>query len=321
MPVNTPVAPVPGSLQVQPWDGHDLQALLRLDTLAPGMYRTRHADANLNLRSYGGQSLGQALMAACMDVQADRRPSAMQFMFLQGADPAQPIALDVTRLQDGRRFSSRHVRGAQAGGRLVLDAQVSFAVELDSPAHQRPWSGCGPGEVPVAPAHGVGDEEPPTLSPDWARSMRRLGGYSIAVKPSVVFVLPEPERQVDPRTAEPRLRFWLRARQRLADDACVHAAAFAYLSDWWINFCSLAPHMRDLERGERLYVASLNHAIWLHRPFRADEWLYFDTHSPFAGGGRGLSIAHVHDAAGQAVATVTQECLMVPIPDDGPAQA
>jgi acyl-CoA thioesterase II len=95
----------------------------------------------------------------------------------------------------------------------------------------------------------------------------------------------------------------------LPDDPCFHAAAFAYLSDWWLNFSALGLHLRDLN-GRQLYISSLNHALWLHRPVRADQWLHVDCTSPCAQAGRGLSIGAVHDAQGRQLASMTQECLM-----------
>ena len=90
-----------------------------------------------------------------------------------------------------------------------------------------------------------------------------------------------------------------------------HAAAFAYLLDWWLNYAAIGGHVQALlDRDESLYVASLHHAIWYHRPLRADEWLHFDCTSPSASDGRGLSIAPVHDRTGRVVASATQECLM-----------
>jgi len=104
-------------------------------------------------------------------------------------------------------------------------------------------------------------------------------------------------------------RFWMRASRALPADARVHVAAFAYLSDWWLNFSSLGLHLQGL--GERkLYIASLNHAIWLHGSPRVDRWLHVRTTSPGSAGGRGLAIGSVHDLAGRQVATLTQECLM-----------
>jgi acyl-CoA thioesterase-2 len=112
---------------------------------------------------------------------------------------------------------------------------------------------------------------------------------------------------------EPRMRFWIRLRQSLVEGPALHAAAFAYLSDYWINFAACIAHVRATsERGGTLYVASLNHAIWFHRPLRADEWLLFDCLSPSGAFGRGLTVARVYSRAGVLVASATQECLLSP---------
>ncbi|MDP9900961.1 acyl-CoA thioesterase [Variovorax ginsengisoli] len=286
---------------LQPWNEADLPALLTLEQTGPRTYRNRHGDANLNGRSYGGQSLGQALMAASLSAPPDRRATAMQFMFLQGSMPDRAIDFEVTPLQDGKRFSSRHVRGTQ-GGRMLFDAQVSFALPLDAPEHQA-----------QAHAQGARPEDLPAL-PDlplpWESGLRRLGGYSLREKACIDFRVPDVQTQVAPEAATTRLRYWLKARYPLPATPGMHASAFAYLSDWWLNFSSLGAHVKGLEDDRRLYVASLNHCIWFHRPFAPDDWLYVDTHSPCAAEGRGLSIASVHDRSGTLVASATQECLM-----------
>jgi acyl-CoA thioesterase-2 len=286
----------------KPWGEQHIEELLLLEASGPGRWRSRHGDANLNGRSYGGQLLGQAMMAALMDVPADREATMMQFLFLQGAMPREPVDLQVTTLQDGKRFSSRHVRAAQGGGRTVLDAQVTCALPLDAPQHGTP-SAAPPGERPEDLARL--DEVDPAL----VQGIERLGGYSQDRKPSVDFRIPDPGRQLGAATMDGRFRFWMRTAQPLPQDARIHAAAFAYLSDWWLNFSALGLHLRDIG-GRRLYIASLNHAIWLHRPVRADQWLHVETASPCGAAGRGLSIGAVHDREGRPLASLTQECLM-----------
>lgn len=289
-------------MKLAPWNGTDIAALLRLQAVAPGHWRTTFGDPNKNGRAYGGQLLGQALMAGLQDTPSDRLPTMMQFLFLQGALHDEPIDLVVTPLQEGKRFSSRHVRGTQAGGRTVLDAQVTCAPALESPAH----------ELPLAVPPGERAEDLPAmgdLPADVLHGIEALGGYSQDMKASVDFRVPDARRQILAADGQPRLRFWLRAAALLPDDERVHAAAVAYLSDWWTNFASLALHRTGLGQ-RRLYIASLNHAIWLHRPPRADAWLHFDCESPGSLRGRGLSIARVHDAQGRLVASVTQECLL-----------
>jgi len=284
------------------WDELHIEELLTLQGQGEGKWRSRHGDANSNGRSYGGQLLGQAMMAALMDVPAERAPTMMQFLFMQGAMPDEDVDFQVTALQDGKRFSSRHVRAAQGNGRTVLDAQVTCALPLEAPTH---------GATSTAP-QGEDPEDLPRLGevePGLMQDITLLGGYSRDRKPSIDFRIPEPSRQLSPDHMSGRFRFWMRASHPLPDDAAVHAAAFAYLSDWWLNFSSLGLHLRDL-RGRQLYISSLNHALWLHRPVRADQWLHVDCTSPCASAGRGLSIGSVHDRQGLQLATMTQECLM-----------
>ncbi len=289
-------------MKLAPWNGTDIAALLRLQAQGPGHWRNTLGDPNKNGRAYGGQLLGQALMAGLLETPADRSPAMMQFLFLQGALHDEPVDLAVTTLQEGKRFSSRHVRGTQAGGRTVLDAQVTSAAELAAPSH----------ELPSAAPPGERAEDLPAMADlpaDVLHGIEALGGYSQDMKASVDFRVPDARRQILAADGQPRLRFWLRAAAPLPADARVHAAAFAYLSDWWTNFASLALHRAGLG-DRRLYIASLNHAIWLHRAPMADAWLHFDCESPGALRGRGLSVGRVHDAQGRLVASVTQECLL-----------
>lgn len=292
-----------------PWNERDIASLLTLDEVAPGAYRNRHGDPNLNGRSYGGQLLGQAMMAACRTAPPGRTASMMQMLFLQGAIPDQPIAFTVTNVQDGKRFASRHVTATQAAsGRRILDAQVTFAVPLDAPAHQA-----------ASRAH----DDPrglPTLThmpAEWEEKLNLLGGYSLREKPGMDFRVPDMHKQVAPGAGNSTFRFWLKARDALPADPHMHAAAFAYLSDWWLNFSAMNAHTGALQPGRGIYTSSLNHCLWLHRPVKADAWMHFDCHSPAAADGRGLAIARIHDEAGVLVASATQECLMG-YPGSGP---
>lgn len=292
--------------EVPAWGGDDVSELLALDAVGAMRFRTCCGDANAHGRAFGGQILGQALIAAARTVAPGRAPTMMQFLFLQGTQWAQAIDLQVTTLQDGKRFSSRHVRGTQGADRAVLDAQVSFALPVQAPEHA------------AAPSFRA-DEDPqalPTLDElpaSWGERIGQANGYGFFTKSAIDFRFADPSAGLRLESSAPRLRFWLRLRHPLADDPALHAAAFAYLSDWWLNFPASGAHLEALlQRRERLYVASLNHAIWLHRPLRADDWLHVETVSPAAAFGRGISVARVHDRVGRLVASATQECLMVP---------
>ena len=292
------------------WDGADIAELLGLDALSSGQFRSRFAEPNENGRVYGGQMLGQTLAAAARTVPEGRPASVMQFVFLSGARPEMPIDYAVTSLQDGKRFSSRQVRGVQAGGKMVCDASVTFATPLAGPAHRAaPPPDCGLDRDP---------ERCPRLteidSPA-AANIERVLAYTLQAHPAIDFRAPFAEDlSGDDGRAEPRMRFWIRMRRSLPDDGAVHAAAFAYLSDYWINFVACIPHVAPTAaKGGKLYVASLNHAIWLHRPFRADDWLLFDCVSPRGGWGRALATARIYDRTGDLVADANQECLLTPM--------
>lgn len=294
---------------VPAWTSRDLAPLLRLEPAGPSTFRNRYASPNARGTVFGGQLLAHALMAASMTVPADREVTALQFMFLQSADPARPIDQEVTVLQEGRRFASRHVRGSQsatdgAPARMVFDAQVSFATALSSPEHAvaSRATGIDPQSLPRM-------EELPAETADavWRTVGYPLGSSTLDLRVGNV------EKGLGLDAPDAGLSFWLRTLEPLPDEPALQAAAFAYLSDWWLNFASVGIHVPQLDRdGARLHVASLNHAIWFHRPVRADQWLFFDVRSPAAGRGRGLSIATIHDRDGVLVASATQESLMTP---------
>ncbi len=291
------------------WDGRDVADLLDLAPLGQERFRSRCNEMNENSRIYGGQMLGQALAAAARTAPAGRPASFMQFLFVAGGLPDQAIDYEVASLQEGKRFSARHVRGAQGSGRIVCDASVSFATPIAAPAHQTaPPPDCGLGRDP---------ETLPRLdevdAPE-ARDVEAALAYTYRPHAAIDFRAPYVEDLLRADAHEPRMRFFIRIGRRLADDAHLHAAAFAYLSDYWINFAACIAHAPAAAAARtRLYVASLNHAIWLHRALRADEWLLFDCLSPSGAFGRGLSIARIYNATGDLVASATQECLLAPV--------
>lgn len=280
----------------------DLPSLLRLVPLGDGLHRSVSNERNLNGRVYGGQVIAQLLVAAMAEVPAERRPTVLQMVFLQGPQAALPIDYRVTALQDGSRFSSRHVRANQ-GAQLVADAHVSFQMPTDGPEHQdRPpfWA-----------------TAPETLVPiDFIdRSLRerlRAGGYGGGgAHPFIDFRLIDPQHRLFPDGGGETFALWFRIERPMPDEPGLHAAALAYLSDWWTTYPSLAPHMPRTSGGG-YYVASLNHSLWLHAPCRADEWLLCVARSSRANGARGLNSADIYTREGVLVASMAQQCLLAP---------
>ena len=284
--------------------GH--RPVLWLARVSESRFRSRRAETNEHGRIYGGQILGQALSAASETVSKDRFASCLQLVFAAGGLPDQAIDFDVQTLQEGKRFSARHVRGLQQGGRILCDASVTFAKALELPAH----------EAPPPPDCGL-DRDPencPTLEDvddPRVQDVERTLNYMYRPHKAIDMRAPFVEDLLPRTLAELRMRFWIRLRQSLGDTPELHAAAFAYLSDYWINFAACIAHVSAMaERDAHLYVASLNHAVWFHRPLRADAWLLFDCVSPSGAFGRGLAIARVYSRAGDLVASATQECLL-----------
>jgi acyl-CoA thioesterase-2 len=291
------------------WDGKDVADLLGLTRISESGFQTRCAETNEHGRIYGGQILGQALYAASQSVSRDRFASCLQLLFAAGGLPDQTIDFEVAALQDGKRFSARHVRGVQGGGRIVCDASVAFAKAMQSPDHEAPApADCGLDRDPEGCAR-LEDVDTPG-----AREVERTLPHMFRPHRAIDMRAPFVDDLMPSRGREgPRMRFWIRLRQKLAENPALHAAAFAYLSDYWINFAACIAHVRATsERGGTLYVASLNHAIWFHRALRADEWALFDCVSPSGAFGRGLTIARVYSRTGGLVASATQECLLSP---------
>lgn len=247
---------------------------------------------------FGGQVLGQGLMAASRTVEG-RLPHSLHAYFLRPGNHSMPIDYEVQRVRDGGSFSVRRVIARQ-DGKEILTGSVSFQVAEEGFEHQL--------EMPDAP------------DPDTLKSEQEYGEM---LAPQV----PEPLRQtltrerpieirpvdpVNPFRPEPRpphKQSWFQAQGRLPDDPVLHRCLLTYASDFSFLGTSLNPHgVTFMDR--HMQVASLDHAIWFHRPFRMDEWLLYDKDSPSASGGRGFNRGNFFNQKGQLVASTTQEALI-----------
>ncbi|HVW42841.1 MAG TPA: acyl-CoA thioesterase II [Amycolatopsis sp.] len=285
-------------------DGADLAALLALEPVGPDLFRTV-PDRTATKRMFGGLVAGQALFAAGRTVTEDRQAHSLHAHFLRGGDSSRPVDYRVERVRDGGSFSTRRVTAVQNGTEFFT-LTASFQVPEDGWAHQTPRS--------------LGSD-PDTLLPG-SEVMAAAGGQNLAWFSALPWTSPL-EVRFDgklPRVAalrgevsEPRQRFWFRARNPLPSDPVVHAAAATFASDTFLLSTALAPHASFVGSPE-LVFASLDHAVWFHRAFRADEWLHYEQESIWAGNGRGLCRGLVFDRDGVLVASVTQEALIRRLP-------
>jgi acyl-CoA thioesterase-2 len=303
--------------------------ILDLERLEVDLFRGRSPDENLQ-RVFGGQVAGQALIAAGRTVPDDRPVHSLHAYFLRPGDPGAPIVYTVDRIRDGRSFTTRRVVAIQHG-RAIFTLSASFQVIEDGGEHQFP--------MPDAPE--------PEAVPVWQERLKEFGDHVPArwlrPRPVEVRYVGDPPWAATGTDAaatgaagtgaagtgaagrgaagtgaarEPRTMVWLRAVGSLPDNPLVHVCAVAYASDMTLLDSVL------LARGvawdeSRVTGASLDHAMWFHGPFRADEWLLYIQEAPASSNARGLARGHIYRRDGRLVVSVVQEGL-VRVKDDGP---
>ncbi|MGL5861411.1 MAG: acyl-CoA thioesterase [Phycicoccus sp.] len=255
-------------------------------------------------RVFGGQVLAQGVVASGRTVTAvpgaARRLHSIHAYFMRPGDDTQPITFSVERMRDGRSFSTRRVHAIQHGA-PILSMSASFQVPGRGLDHQDPMPEApDPLSVPSLAEVFAGVDHPGArhLAEGRAIDQRHVEGN--------IFAVPASERVADQRV-------WMRAVGTLPDDPLVHEAVLAYASDYSLLESVLRRHGR-VWTTPGLKAASLDHAMWVHRPARADDWLLYAQHSPSAQGGRGLGLGRMFGADGTLLATVAQEG-MLRVPD------
>ncbi|GAB2454790.1 acyl-CoA thioesterase II [Nocardioides hungaricus] len=291
----------------------ELVDLLDLEELDTDLFRGRQPES-VRARVYGGQVAAQALIAGVRTVPPAYAVHSLHSYFLLPGDYAVPIVYDVERIRDGRSFLTRRVVARQHG-RPIYYQTLNFQRAEEGFEHQDAMPSVG------APDAGVdlvevmrrgGNAEADALGREWGSlDVRWLGNTRFGLEPDGGHVS--------------QARMWVRLREglgngRLGDDPVVHTAAFAYASDVSLLGATLAAHGGN---PAKVQMASLDHTIWFHRPFRADRWWLYDQWSPSAQGARGLAFGRVFTEDGTLVATVAQEGLIRQRTDDyeGPGQA
>ncbi|WP_186399950.1 acyl-CoA thioesterase II [Stappia sp. P2PMeth1] len=285
----------------------DLLSILDLEPLEHNLFRGMSPQVGWQ-RVFGGQVIGQALVAASRTVPQDRAVHSLHGYFLRPGDPAVPIVYEVDRIRDGGSFTTRRVVAIQHG-EPIFSMAASFQTFEEGLDHQVAMP-----DVPM-PEDLPGEAE--------------LKEQFLAHAPEPVRRYWERDRPIELRPVDmthyfsrrkltPSQNVWVRASAALPDDPRVHSCVLAYASDMTLLDTSLFAHGTSVF-DPRLQVASLDHAMWFHRPFRADEWLLYAEDSPSASGGRGFTRGSLYSRDGRLVASVAQEGLIRVRADRSPA--
>ena len=275
-----------------------LQDLLNLEQIEINIFRGQcHKTGAAQV--FGGQVLGQALMAASSTVEGFANHSLHAY-FLRGGDMNAPILYDVERIRDGRSFCTRRVVAIQHG-RPIFNMSASFQTDEEGLSHQI--------EMPQVPSPDELDDDReirktiiekkgrtfnPYSSPDWPLDIRRCEDTAPRRKPKVMPAIQNT---------------WFRIREPLPENLTIHKSALAYASDLNLLTTAMQPHGISFLQPD-VRIASLDHAMWFHRSFNCNEWLLYAAESPSSSGGRGFNRGNIFNAAGELVASTTQEGLM-----------
>ena len=278
-----------------------LLALLDLEPLEVNLFRGRSPDEDRQ-RVFGGQVLAQALVAARRTVEAPRHAHSLHAYFLRAGDPDVPILYQVDRIRDGRSFTTRTVAAIQHG-RAIFNMSASFQILEAGLEHQTAMPDAPPPEgLPGDPE--LLERFRATAPPELAGEL----GWMERDRP-IEQRYADPINWWKPEPQAPWQRVWLRANGPLPDDPDLHQVILAYASDMSLLDAATMPHAVTYF-DDSMQIASLDHSMWFHRPFRADEWLLYSSDSPSASNARGFCRGSVHDRAGRLVASVTQEGLL-----------
>lgn len=277
----------------------DIVQLFDVERIEENLYRGQNHETE---HVFGGQVLAQAITATYRTVDSPHELHSLHAYFLRPGDWTRPILYEVDRIRDGRSFTTRRVAAIQ-NGEAIFSLSCSWQKREMGLEHSQPMPDVPPPEALR------GDREAYEAlvkeNPDIGRFSFRFDAIDSR---SVERIL-----MTDQDEHPPYKHTWLRARERLADDTEVHLGLLAYMSDLDFMSTSMLPHGRNMRGSIR--GASLDHAMWFHRPFRADEWLLFAKESPNASAARGFVRGRFFNRAGELVATAAQECLIRPVGD------
>lgn len=271
--------------------------LLSLETIEAGLFRGPSRNI-VGKNVFGGQVLGQALMAAGRTVDS-RLAHSLHGYFLRAGDTTAPIVYQVEKIRDGKSFATRNVKAIQHG-EIIFIMSASFAVQEDGLEHQ--------------------NEMPQVEGPDGVLSETELRQKVAPMIPEKIRNAFARERPIEIRPINPVNPFapvkqeakryhWMRAQSRLPDDPLLHQCVLAFASDFALMGTAMLPHGVSFMQNN-MQAASIDHSMWFHRPFRVDEWLLYDMDAPNASSSRGMNRGLIYSQDGRLVASTAQEGLM-----------
>jgi acyl-CoA thioesterase II len=277
-----------------------LVALLDLERIEENIFRGV-SPGHSPVRVFGGQVAGQALVAAGRTVPSERKVHSLHAYFIRPGDPSVPIVYEVDRIRDGRSFTTRRAVAVQHG-KAIFALSASFQVVEPGLEHAEPMP-----EVPDP-------ETLPTRLESLGELAEKFGRFATQPRPiDIRYVTEPPWRSRDRGPSDARSQVWMRADGKLPDDELLHVCVLTYASDMTLLDSILVRH--GVYWGtDNVMGASLDHALWFHRPFRADEWVLYDCASPSASNARGLATGRFFTRDGTLIATVVQEGLLRVMP-------
>lgn len=281
----------------------ELIELLSLERLEDNLFRGQSRDIGTKY-VFGGQVLGQALSAAQATMEKPRDAHSLHAYFLRAGDIHHPIVYDVDRTRDGGTFSVRRVTAIQHG-QVIFFCAASFQEHEEGAEHQLSMP-----EVPkpedIDPAPAIPPDVLATLPTKVQRWLDRMGPFEFR---HVAVNGLGPRDELNPPKRPPFQQVWFRLAEKVGDAPELHRALLAYASDFHLLGTATFPHGISYYQPN-VQMASLDHALWFHRPFRADDWLLYSIDSPSAQGSRGLARGQIFDRHGKLVASTSQEGLI-----------
>ncbi|UTM58160.1 acyl-CoA thioesterase II [Photobacterium sp. CCB-ST2H9] len=278
---------------------NELLNLLHLEQLEQGLFRGQSQHLGLP-QVYGGQVIGQSLSAAKETVSEQRFVHSFHSYFLLPGDPQKPIIYDVENLRDGKSFSTRRVQAIQ-NGRPIFYLTASYQGLEEGFNHQFQM----PADIPPPESLKSEQEHVKAIADQLPGKFVETFGCDRPIEVRPVHVI----NPLHPQSQAARQYLWIKANGEMPNDPRIHQYVLAYASDWGFLVTALQPHGVTL-LTPKMQVATIDHSMWFHRPFRMDDWLLYAIDSPSASGSRGLVRGEIYNRQGELVATAVQEGLM-----------